>query len=246
MRLSPSLRHVTRPLVRLLLVCAFGIAVVGCGSSDTETVFTFDEGPDGWIAGFADYPVDADLDIYDLEADWRQLPPNLDGKSLYSRGTNRSDDLWMFWKRSIEGLDPNTDYSVAITIELASNVPEGLLGVGGSPGESVYVKAGAATAEPDVEVDDLGWWRFTADQGIQSSGGEDALVVGTMANPELDPETADGMTFELMSLDTEGQTLTATTDASGVLWVFVGTDSGFEGRTDIYYDRIMVSLESAG
>lgn len=36
------------------------------------------------------------------------------------------------------------------------------------------------------------------------------------------------------------------TNERGELWLFVGTDSGFEGRTDVYYDRVEVTFEPAG
>lgn len=222
------------------------LASVSCNSTDPATDFGFDEGPEGWLAGFADYPADGDPGLYQLEADWRELPSDLDGNALYSRGQNSSDDLWMYWKRAIEGLEPGTEYSVEVSIELATNVPEGLVGIGGSPGESVFVKAGASTDEPYTEVDEQGWLRFTADKGDQSAGGEDAVVVGTIANPNLNPETADGTVYELMALDTAGLGLTTITDDSGTLWVFVGTDSGFEGPTSIYYDHIEIVLEPIG
>ena len=51
-----------------------------------------------------------------------------------------------------------------------------------------------------------------------------------------------GTTFELMTLDTTGLNLTAATDESGTLWVFVGTDSGFEGATTLYYNTIDVQV----
>ena len=34
----------------------------------------------------------------------------------------------------------------------------------------------------------------------------------------------------------------ATADAAGKIWVFVGTDSGFEGRTTLYYSKITVTV----
>ena len=40
-----------------------------------------------------------------------------------------------------------------------------------------------------------------------------------------------------------GLGLTARTDGAGTLWVFVGTDSGFEGATAVYYSRIEIKLE---
>jgi hypothetical protein len=73
-------------------------------------------------------------------------------------------------------------------------------------------------------------WRITVDKGEQSSGGDDAVVVGTIANTNLDPETADGLTYALMVLDSAGLDLTATTDVSGRLWVFVGYGLGVRGQ----------------
>jgi len=228
--------------IRALLILMLIAAAAGCSSASPDTTFEFDEGPQGWVEGFADYPADGDLAIYEFEADWRPLPENLEGNALYISGHNRSDDLWMHWARPIRDLEPNTDYAVSISVELASSVPEGLFGIGGSPGESVFIKAGASTNEPTTVIDDQGWWRLTADKGNQADGGDDAVVIGTPANPNLDPETADGTTFELMTLDTTGLNLTAATDESGTLWVFVGTDSGFEGATTLYYNTIDVQV----
>lgn len=221
------------------------IAVAGCGSGDADTSFDFADGPEDWSASFADLPADADQEIFELESDWRALPGDLEGNALYIQGHNRSDDLWMQWARPIDGLEPNTDYAVDVRIELASNMPAGLFGVGGSPGESVFVKAGASTDEPTAEPDDENWLRLTVDKGEQSEGGDDAVVVGTIANPNLDAETADGETYELMTLDSSGLGLTATSDAAGRLWVFVGSDSGFEGLTALYYNEIEVELTPA-
>ena len=41
---------------------------------------------------------------------------------------------------------------------------------------------------------------------------------------------------------TNPQELLATSDGEGRLWFFVATDSGFEGTTTIYYNRINVNL----
>jgi putative lipoprotein len=43
-------------------------------------------------------------------------------------------------------------------------------------------------------------------------------------------------------LTSEGSPLSVTTDASGGMWLIVGTDSGFEGLTALYYSRISYTL----
>ena len=111
--------------IRALLILMLIAAAAGCSSASPDTTFEFDEGPQGWVEGFADYPADGDLAIYEFEADWRPLPENLEGNALYISGHNRSDDLGMHWARPIGDLEPNTDYAVSISVELASSVPEG-------------------------------------------------------------------------------------------------------------------------
>jgi hypothetical protein len=227
-------------------VLALGLAVAACGDDAADAPesveFDFTTDAQGWEAGFADYPADADLAIYELEAEWRPLPENLDGNALYSRGHNRSDDLLMYWYGAVDGFAPGVTYDVAFTVDLASNVPEGLVGIGGSPGESVFVKAGAAGFAPQVAADDTGWLRIDWDVGNQASGGEDAIVIGTMANPNLGAD-ADGITFELMTLEST-EPFSATADDEGRLWLLVATDSGFEGATEVYFDRVVAEFEA--
>ena len=104
--------------------------------------FDFHGGPQGFVAGFADYPP-ADADIYELTVDYRALPPPLASQSaLFISGVNRSDDLFMFFKRPIAGLSPGGRYIVTVSVEIATDTPAGCFGVGGAPGESVWPQGG--------------------------------------------------------------------------------------------------------
>jgi len=206
-----------------------------------EFTYTFDDDDEEWIAGFADLPKERDDTIYELDSEWRELPDDLDGYGIYIQGHNRSDDLFMFLKREVDGLEPGATYQATFRLILASNVPEGMSGIGGSPGESVYVKVGATTAEPLIVEDADGWLRMNIDKGNQASEGEDMINIGDMANPNLTPETAGS--YELMEQNSGGREFEVTADEDGVLWFIVGTDSGFEGLTALYYDTITVVLE---
>jgi len=66
-------------------------------------------------------------------------------------------------------------------IELASDVPSNCVGIGGAPGESVYLKAGVSLVEPVpmLEGNDV---RLNVDKGNQAGGGADASVIGNIAN----------------------------------------------------------------
>jgi len=206
-----------------------------------EFTYTFDDDQEGWIAGFSDLPADYDEEIYELDSEWRELPDDLDGYGIYLQGHNRSDDLFMFLKRQVDGLEPGANYGATFRLVLVSNVPAGLSGVGGSPGESVYVKVGATTIEPIVEEAADGWLRMNIDKGNQAQEGEDMINIGDLANPNLTPETAGA--YERMEQNSSGRDFEVTADENGVVWFIVGTDSGFEGLTTLYYDTLSVVLE---
>jgi heat shock protein HslJ len=206
-----------------------------------EFTYTFKDDEEEWITGFADLPADYDDAIYELDAEWQELPDDLDGHGIYMQGHNRSDDLFMFLKREVDGLEPGATYQATFRLVLASNVPPGLSGIGGSPGESVYVKVGATTEEPLIVEDDAGWLRMNIDKGNQAQEGEDMINIGDMANPNITPETAGS--YELMEQNSSGRDFEVTADEDGVVWFIAGTDSGFEGLTTLYYNTITVVLE---
>lgn len=224
---------------RWAVILVAGIA--GCSNDDPQTFrIDFSGGSQGWVAGFADYPPGEEV-FYELEAEWRRLPDSLDpGRGgLYISGNNHSDDLWMCYKGRIGGLEPNRPYRVRFDLELATAVPSGCAGVGGAPGEDVTVKAGASTVEPDAVLED-GLLRMNLDKGQQTSGGANAVVVGDVANGipcEATPR------WELVHRSSETEGLEVTADESGSLWLFVGTDSGFEATTSLYYTWVAASLE---
>jgi hypothetical protein len=100
---------------------------------------------------------------------------------------NHSDDLFMFLKRRLgtdDGVVPGQEYRVMFTTVFASNAPSGALGIGGSPGESVYLKAGASMVEPEVYLDsETGYYLMNVDKGSGNSGnGTAASVIGDIAN----------------------------------------------------------------
>ena len=74
--------------------------VTACANDDPHTIRAdFRQSPQGWTAGFADYPVGED-DFYELVSDYRPLeaPLNTDESALIISGNNHSDDLWMYYK----------------------------------------------------------------------------------------------------------------------------------------------------
>lgn len=210
-----------------------------------QRIISFERGPGVFEAVFADLPVEGQ-DIYELDFAHETLPAPLQARrGIRLTGHNRSDDLAMLVVAPLGGLLPNTAYRVELELELASDVPRNCAGIGGSPGDSVYIKLGVSTEQPKAEAGDEGGvqtLRLNVDFGNQAEGGENGRVVGTLANSG-DCEDPDAHRWELKTLDTRGQRFNGRTDSEGRLWLLAGTDSAFEGLTSVYFTTLRVRLD---
>ncbi|MCC5865215.1 MAG: hypothetical protein JJU31_08870 [Wenzhouxiangella sp.] len=212
--------------------------------------FSFQHGPSDFDVLFLDYP-EGEEEFFELDWGHASLPAPWDSRSgLFLEGANRSDDLMMLLQRPIDGLKPDTPYLLQLEMQLLSNEPSGCVGIGGSPGDSVYLKLGAASQAVAVELEDSGlpdvppMRRPSIDLGIQSQPGEFSRVVGTLANGQDDSLCSDeGRPWVLQRRHTDGQPLEAVTDGNGRLWVFALSDSGFEGKTRWYLTEFTVRLQ---
>jgi hypothetical protein len=228
---------------KIIAVAAVIFLLAACRDANVEPprveVFewNFQNDAEGWAGDFADYPA-GEEEFYELMFSWEPLPAPLDSSqsALMLTGANRSDDLFMYAKRRITGLLPARVYNISFTVEFASNVPDNMMGIGGSPGESVYVKAGAATEEPGRETDEMNFYRMDIDKGNQSQGGTSMIVIGDFSN-DTDREE-----YTLKRVTNSNQAFSVLSSDAGELWIIVGTDSGFEGTTTIYYNYIRVEL----
>ena len=241
MRFLPTFTFCCVLLAALIGGCDTSEDVVGSDPEMHALQFTFDQDMGDWAGAFADYSESMSSADMNLVFDRRPLPDGVDaeGEALFLAGTNHSDDLFMYLKREVTGLAPNTTYALTYRLRLASNAPSGCVGIGGPPGEAVWLKAGAARTEPERIVED-GHYRLNVDKGNQSSGGDDAQVLGTIGNGVNEcTETP----YRMITRTNEDDPFVLTTDDEGALWLLVGTDSGFEGRTALYYDTIEVTLE---
>ena len=205
--------------------------------------WSLERGNQDFEALFADLPP-GENQFYELDYVYEALPPPLTGRrGMRLSGNNHSDDLAMLVKREVKGLAPEATYRIELDAEIASDIPTGCAGIGGSPGDSVYMKLGASTAEPfAVTRGDDGWLRLTIDYGQQSNGGANAIVVDTLANSHSCDNGTEAP-WELRTLTTKGTEFRMRTDAEGALWILVGSDSGFEGRSDWYLTAVTLRLQ---
>lgn len=216
--------------------------------------FNFSLGSNGWKGEFSEYPVGEEA-FYELSWGWENLPSSINlvkeqsnnqgpgdayAKGLFLAGNNHSDDLFMFAKKQITGLKPNTYYGLFFDVLLETNVPTEQMGVGGSPGEAVYIKVGGSTEEPKKQ-DSNGFYILNVDKGDQSIGSDSAVILGDIANPDVDSSNPSYKPKTLYGRNP----VRVKSDDKGRLWIFVGSDSGFESYTKYYIVEVNLRAEVA-
>jgi hypothetical protein len=225
---------------------------------DRQVILSWDfrDGQQGWGAGFSDYDAapsggfDAEgnpiptIDRFRLESGLRPLPDelNVPGAGFLLSGANRSDDLFMYLRRVVgasDGVQPDTAYQVGFMITFASSVPAGLIGAGGAPAEAVFMKAGASPRKPrNLVIPGVSNFVLNTKKSNQSGSGSEVSVAGNIANGgPPDPNDV----YRIVTREHVHPNPIRAND-SGNMWLVVGTDSGFEGMTSLYYVSISVTL----
>ncbi|MFY7948070.1 MAG: hypothetical protein ACOVRP_02545, partial [Gemmatimonas sp.] len=136
----------------------------------------------------------------------------------------------------VGGLQPGRSDGVARQLRLATGAPSGCVGVGGAPGESVWVHAGATAGEPRTVLQGAEDYRVNIDRGNQSVGGSQGVVLGTIANGSTDCLQRRFATKLLASHAPHA----VTADGAGRVWLHAGIDSGFEAYSEVYLQSLEV------
>lgn len=231
--------------IKMKFLPAFSVVVlfvlmVSCGPEQEIKVysysFAFADSTSGWAAGFADYEV-VDSAAYLLGFKHDTLPYNINPDasrySLKLSGTNvDGNGLFMFIKRRVTGLKPNTVYQALLNIRLASKEALNTNEIDDTPGELVYLKAGASTIEPQALLSDA-YYRININKG---EGMESGLNMTSLGNIAVSATTT---RYTIITrFNTRSTSVPVTTDDQGGLWLLVGTDSRYAGRTTVYYTQI--------
>lgn len=221
------------------VAAAIGMSILAGTAAAKETTagltFDFNQNDGGFTPIFSDYPNEQGVEeFYELRSGHEEVPIAEAGKGLFLSGNNHSDDLFMGYYKDLSGLVPETEYQFTVRFQLATNVENDMIGIGGAPGESVFVKCGVASKEPENSLDSLNHFCLNIDKGSQSTSGSDMIVVGNLAKEEINRPGE----YEFNEIETK---VIARTDEAGTAHLVIGTDSGFEGVTSYYLDDISVS-----
>ena len=221
------------------VAAAIGMSILAGTAAAKETTagltFDFNQNDGGFTPIFSDYPNEQGVEeFYELRSGHEEVPIAEAGKGLFLSGNNHSDDLFMGYYKDLSGLVPETEYQFTVRFQLATNVENDMIGIGGAPGESVFVKCGVASKEPENSLDSLNHFCLNIGKGSQSTSGSDMIVVGNLAKEEINRPGE----YEFNEIETK---VIARTDEAGTAYLVIGTDSGFEGVTSYYLDDISVS-----
>jgi hypothetical protein len=218
---------------RLILVLAV-LLLSACSLEDDGGLeifslnFDFSTGAEGWVADFTDYPVSENPladSVYEWKAEFTSAAVATAGENAFMISCNNvSGDVFMFLKKKVEGLKPNTNYNVVYEIELASNAVAG---------QGVILKGGASELEPKKVIEN-NYYVLNIDKGSDTTSGENALAFGDIgvANPSTDYNSTVKGNFDYYA------PFITRTNSKGELWLVLGTDSLYEGTTTVYFTKI--------
>lgn len=213
-----------------------------------EVSVDFSKGAQGYSGQFSDYPVfnapaeqRAQIEYYELKSGLARVPGDGTGRTAFKlSGFNHSDDLIMSVSGPVKGLVPGKRYRATVSATFATNIPTGLAGVGGAPGESVFVKLGLTNVKPAVlKKEQFGglYASLNIDTGIQATSGKDLKLVGHVGDARVKPESP---RFVDKTVTMRPFVFKAT---GKVAHVTFATDSGFEGSSTVFVRGLKVKLE---
>jgi hypothetical protein len=237
-------------LLKIVQLSVIGLLGSGCSEDDEKLPSTYKVSYDlsstqgEWHAGFADYPVGGEVD-WELTAAENSEFDLISGEistGYYLHSNNHSDDTQMYISRKVSGLTANSHYNVSIDLQMATNVNDQCMGIGGAP-HAVSVKAGLTRHQPDVTIDELDHYRLNIDTGSQINGGLDAQVFGHIGLEELNECDPQSGLYAIKYFDNEASHFEVTSDENGELWLTLLTDSGFEGSSSIYFTQVELTFD---
>ena len=215
------------------------LSLYGCSAekrNDVNPVRTmiseFETGTEDWIGDYALYNRKDTTEIaFLMEKD--SLPATIDSLkfSVRMEATNLSDSIFLFMKKKIIGLNPEKTYNVSFDINIGTNYPD----LADATGTKISLKAGASSTEP-VKILNAGYYNVSIKKGLWNVDGPEMVILGDITNG------IGRATYQLVNRNSSSKNISVKPDSNGVIWVYVGEDSGYKGKTVLYFDNIKVVL----
>lgn len=197
-----------------------------------EIEFSFIDDANGWVPFFSDYPQGAE-EQYELEFAYTRLPEPLDTNltAVKLAAVNPGRDLLSCMYVPVTGLIPNATYKVTFNLWIASNIASG------GPSD-ISIGVGALDTIPVNTLDASDFYRPSFEVDLQNGFSNDNMkVLGTLG--ATDTTTV----YTPISRNNYSQPMYFTTNSEGKLFLLVGWDSGYEGKTAVYFKSVFVTLE---
>ena len=221
---------------RVFFLICFVTVASGCSMTDEDEYAIFTESYDftqsvwGWQADFTDYPVAAeevDYQAYKWEAEYTDIPATFgQQKGLKLSCENVCGDVFMFIKKRVTGLHPNTSYNLVFEVDVIVNA---------EASGATILKAGASFVEPQ-KVLRGDRFELNLDKGGQTTSGNNLVVIGKVDIP-FDQA---GYGYTTLSNVESSSRYTVTSNNLGEVWLVIGTESDYVGENTIYYRSINV------
>lgn len=227
---------------KIILIFGITILMSACQNKDPKLVVTttidseFQNSLDGWMPGLAGYTALSDSATMDWQVRPSRLRPPLDSTryALKMQSTNDDSNLFMFISKQLKGLEPSSSYNVKFNIKVSTNVFPDSLDLLGKPGQNIYLKVGATAVMPTLSLV-KGVVTLNVDKGIVSASGKDLISLGAINNHEI------RKIFTLFQYKNE-ESFTVRSNSNGELWLYIGSDSAYPGKTSYYIDKATIKL----
>jgi hypothetical protein len=237
------------------LMLLVSMVFAGCVNLDSglneQTLFeysSFDDGDEGWIAAFADYPVGLEDSMrLDSGPGIIYVSESIGNVSAFKqRGYATNSDLFMYIKQQISGLEPNSRYTVYINVELISQLLMEYNGDLDNKNFGSFLKVGAFQVEPDtLEIPhatnlDISNVAVDFDKGENETGGIDMTFIGRLeySKPGKNPIVLNGSNADFP--------IYTASDNEGKLWIAVGVDTNIPVYQEISYTYIYAEFRYEG
>jgi len=206
--------------------------------------FDFSQTNQAFEINTANHQVEHPLNHF-IIAELTQLPsPYEYRKGIEFSWNNYNQDIKGFIKKKITGLSPNSKFTIEFSVNILSFMSEECIGVGGSPGKDVTVKASLLEQEPLKYIDNSGLFpTYRVDINENLFGGDDVNYLGHIGLPVAcdDVFLHQDPVWEIKHLTNEDNIIFSS-NASGEAWLYVSVDSGVGGTQKVYIAQANVDV----